>query len=73
MEVKSKFNIGDSVFVLDGYVIYNRKISCITIYEARKGDRIITNTAYQFELNAIPHRENEVFSSKKELIEYLAK
>ena len=61
MEVKSKFNIGDSVFVLDGYQIYNRKISGITIYEAKDGDKIVTNTVYQFELNTIPHRENEIF------------
>lgn len=68
MEVKTKYNIGDSVYILDGYKMAHAVIRAV--YFERHGcapDSII----YGF--SVFPKRkEAECFETKEELIKFLS-
>lgn len=69
MEIKTKYNIGDSVYILDGYKIVRANIACIKFEQ--HGDAKPCTT-YWFPVHPM-RREGECFSTKEELIKFLSK
>lgn len=68
MEVKTKYNLGDPVYILDGYAVRRTNIGGIGIDIV--GNSI--NITYRFP--AFPmRREKECFKTKEDLIKYLNK
>lgn len=74
MEINNKFKIGDKVFYLyhnlasGGYSIKSFSVSRINIFVANEES---TKIYYSFAEGNISVSENELFSSKEELIESL--
>lgn len=68
MELKTKFNIGDSVYILDGYKIQRANIVGIGI------DIIGEHKTITYRFPVFPMRkEKECFSTKEGLIKHLSK
>lgn len=69
MEIKTKYNIGDAVYILDGYKIVRANISYIK-FEQHGGAKPCTT--YWFPVYPMRY-EGECFSTKEELIKFLSK
>ena len=67
MEIKTKFNIGDAVYILDGYKIQRANISCIKT--ETHGDK--TCIIYYFPVFPMK-KESECFKTKEDLIKFLS-
>jgi len=69
MEIKTKYNIGDAVYLLDGYKIQRANI--VGVFFQQMGE----SPAYiQYKFAVFPTRkESECFKTKEELIKYLSK
>lgn len=78
MEIKTKYNINDEVYFIQGYKIFKRKISDINIYIKKDIDKkVISLIEYTIDLelstgrlgdNYITRLESAIFSTKEELI-----
>ena len=78
MEIKTKYNINDEVYFIQGYKIFKRKISDINIYIKKDRDKkVISLIEYTIDLelstgrlgdNYITRLESAIFSTKEELI-----
>lgn len=69
MEIKTKYNIGDAVYILDGYKIVRVNISCIKFEQHGMAKPCIT---YHFPIFPM-RKELECFKTKEELIKFLNK
>lgn len=69
MEIKTKYNIGDAVYILDGYKIVRANISCIKV--EKHGDSK-ASILYYFPIFPM-RKESECFSTREELIKFLNK
>lgn len=68
MEIKTKFNIGDTVYFLDNNIINKKKITGMNIYtDAKKKTRI----AYEIGDNYFS--ENQIYTSAEDIIKKLLK
>lgn len=68
MEIKTKFNIGDAVYILDGYKIQRANIAGIEI------DVLGEHKTITYRFPVFPMRkEKECFITKEELIKHLSK
>lgn len=67
MKIETKFNIGESVWFLDGY-----KVTCANIVgiETQLYGTAKPHIAYRFVVFP-SRRESEVFKTKKELIDFI--
>ncbi len=69
MEVKTKFNIGDAVYILEGYKIHRANI--VGVFFQQMGE---SPSSIQYSFAVFPtKKERECFSTKEELIKYLSK
>lgn len=69
MEINTKYNIGDAVYILDGYKIVRARIHCVKFEQHGEATPCIT---YWFPIYPMKH-ENECFTTKEELIKHLSK
>lgn len=69
MQIKTKFDIGDAVYLLDGYKI--RRANIVGVF-FQKIDEAPCSIQYKFAV--FPTRkESEVFKTKEELIKHISK
>lgn len=69
MDIKTKYNIGESVYLLDGYKIQRTNI--VGVFFQQMGE---SNPSIQYKFAVFPtKRESECFKTKEELIKYLSK
>lgn len=69
MQITTKFNIGDSVYLLDGYKIQRANI--VGVFFQQMGE---SHPSIQYKFAVFPTRkESECFKTKEELIKYLSK
>ena len=69
MEVKTKYSIGDAVFILDGYKIQKANIAGVFFQQMGSAPKSI-----QYKFAVFPtKKESECFRTKEELIEFLSK
>ncbi len=75
MEIKTKFNIGDTVYFMDNNSVSFDTIVSINIFileEARREcNVIVTQETYRVRLKSIPIDGRQLYTSKQELIESL--
>lgn len=69
MEIKTKYDIGESVWFLEGYKVQSAVISGVNVQKLGSSKPCI---AYKFALFQ-PKMEHQVFKTKEELIKYLTK
>lgn len=69
MEIKTKYNIGDAVYILDGYKIQRVNILGIKIEQHGKA---MTSIIYTFSIFPMK-KESECFETKESLINFLSK
>ena len=69
MEIKTKYNIGDAVYLLDGYKVQRANI--VGIFFQQMGE---APASIQYKFAVFPTRkESECFKTKESLIKYLSK
>lgn len=69
MKIDTKYNIGDSVYLLDGYKIQRANI--VGVFFQQMGE---SHPSIQYKFAVFPTRkESECFLTKEELIKYLTK
>lgn len=69
MQIKTKYNIGDAVYLLDGYKIQRANIAGVFFLQIGE-----LNPSIQYKFEIFPAKnENECFETKEELINYLSK
>ena len=69
MEVKTKYNIGDAVYILEGY-----KIHCFNIVGVFFQQMGASPKSIQYKFAVFPtKKESECFRTKEELIKFLSK
>lgn len=69
MQIETKYNIGDAVYLLDGYKIQRANIAGIFFQQIGEAKPSI-----QYKFAVFPTRkESECFKTKEELIKYLSK
>lgn len=69
MEIKTKFNIGDAVYILEGYKIHRANIA--GVFFQKLGD---SPASIQYKFAVFPtKKESECFETKESLIKYLSK
>lgn len=69
MEVKTKFSIGDEVYILDDYKIIRTKV--LAVYYEKHG---VAPASILYGFTVFPKRkESECFATKESLIKYLSK
>jgi len=69
MEVKTKYNIGDAVYLLDGYKIHRANI--VGVFFQQMGE---SPSSIQYKFAVFPtKKESECFKTKEELIKFLSK
>lgn len=69
MQINTRFNIGDAVFILDGYKI--RRANIIGVKFEQHGEAK-PSTIYTFGVFPMK-KESECFATKESLIKYLSK
>lgn len=69
MNIKTKYDIGESVWFLEGYKVQAAIISGVNIQKLGNSKPCI---AYKFPLFH-PKMEHQVFGTKEELIKYISK
>lgn len=69
MNIKTRYNIGESVWFLEGYKVQSAIISGVNIQQLGDSKPCI---AYKFHLYQ-PKMEHQVFKTKEELIKYISK
>lgn len=69
MEFKTKYSIGDTVYILDGYKIHKTNIAAV-LYE--KHGTAPESIIYKFHIYPM-RKERECFATKEELIKSLSK
>ena len=69
MKIDTKFNIGDAVYILDGYNIQRANIMGVRFEQRGEAKASII---YQFGIFPM-RQESECFKTKEELLKYLAK
>lgn len=69
MQIKTKFDIGDAVYLLDGYKI--RHANIVGVFFQQIGE---ASCSIQYKFAVFPTRkESEVFKTKEELIKHISK
>lgn len=69
MKIETKYNIGDAVYILDGYKIQRANI--VGVFFQQMGEAP-ASTQYKFAV--LPTRkESECFATKEELVKFLNK
>lgn len=69
MQIKTKFDIGDAVYPLDGYKI--RRANIVGVFFQQIGE---ASCSIQYKSAVFPTRkESEVFKTKEELIKHISK
>lgn len=69
MQIKTKFDIGDAVYLLDGYKI--RRANIVGVFFQQIGE---APSSIQYKFAVYPTRkESEVFKTKEELIKFISK
>lgn len=69
MQIKTKFDIGDAVYLLDGYKI--RRANIVGVFFQQIGEALCS---IQYKFAVFPTRkESEVFKTKEELIKSISK
>ena len=69
MQINTKFNIGDAVYILDGYKIQRANILGIKFEQHGEAKTSIIYTFGVFPMK----KESECFATKESLIKYLSK
>lgn len=69
MEIKTKYNIGDVVYILDGYKI--QRVNIIGIKFEQHG-KAMASIIYTFDIFPMK-KETECFKTKESLINFLSK
>ncbi len=69
MQINTKFNIGDAVFILDGYKIQRANIMGIKFEQHGEAKESIIYLFGVFPMR----KQSECFKTKEELIKYLSK
>ncbi len=69
MEIKTKFSIGDAVYILDGYKVQHAKVLGIKFEQYGIAQESIIYTFGVFPMR----KESECFRTKEELINFLSK
>lgn len=69
MEIKTKYDIGDTVYILDGYKIQRANIAGVFFQKLGESPACV-----QYKFAVFPtKKESECFKSKEELIKFLSK
>lgn len=69
MQINTKYNIGDAVYLLDGYKIQRANIAGVFFQQLGEAKPSI-----QYKFAVFPtKKESECFTTKEELIKHLAK
>lgn len=69
MEIKTKFNIGEPVYILEGYKIHRANI--VGVFFQKMGE---APASIQYKFAVFPtKKESECFETKESLIKYLSK
>lgn len=69
MKINTKFNIGDAVYILDGYKVQRANIMGVRFEQHGEAKASII---YQFGIFPMK-KESECFQTKEELLKYLSK
>ena len=69
MQMNTKYNIGDAVYILDGYKIQRANILGIKFEQHGEAKASIIYTFGVFQMK----KESECFATKESLIKYLSK
>ena len=69
MQIKTKFDIGDAVYLLDGYKI--RRANIVGVFFQQIGEATCS-IQYKFAVFQT-RKESEVFKTKEELIKHISK
>ena len=69
MRIDTRWDIGDTVWFLEGYKAQSAKISGVNI---QKLGAAKAHVAYKF-IDATPKMESQVFKTKEELIKYISR
>ncbi|MBA7489039.1 MAG: hypothetical protein HG422_08465 [Prevotella sp.] len=66
MEIKTKFNIGDTLFTIENMRITSFEIDTVGVFMTKK------NVTVNYYSGVIPHKETECFPTKEALIDYIS-
>lgn len=65
MEIKTKFNIGDTLFTIENMRITSFEIDAVSVFMTKK------SVAVNYYSGMISHKETECFPTKEALIDYI--
>lgn len=66
MEIKTKFNIGDTLFTIENMRITSFEIDAVSVFMTKKS---VTVNYYS---GVMSHKETECFPTKESLIDYIS-
>lgn len=65
MEIKTKFNIGDTLFTIENMRITSFEIDAVSVLMTKE------NAIVSYYSGVVSHRETECFPTKETLIDYI--